>query len=204
MGRRFGSGAQKMISSLGQGYCAFCERTQRIFAFQHAGALVNRCQQCGFPAKRILPASVPGETDPLRILCIDDDQLFLEQAKDLLGEQGHTVLLAHDGESGVGLAGRELPDLILLDLIMPGLHGFEVCGAIKATPELAAIPIVILTRLNNPQLNSRAFESGALLAVQKSAAGQDVQRMIRAVRVLTQGEGPFSPRATATRSTSDA
>jgi CheY-like chemotaxis protein len=182
-----------MISSLGRGYCAFCARQQRIFAYSHGGALVNRCQQCGFPSNRTLPASVPGETAPLRILCIDDDRLFLEQAKDLLEEQGHTVFTAEDGEKGLAVAARSAPDLVLLDLIMPGLHGFEVCGAIKTAPELAGVPVVVLTRMDNPQLNGRAFEAGAHLVVHKSAAGDDIQRLIRAVRVLMDGDPPFMP-----------
>ncbi len=182
-----------MVSSLSQAFCAFCSRQQRTFAFSHGGALVNRCQQCGFPSNRTLPASVPGETVPMRVLCIDDDRLFLEQAKDLLEEQGHTVLTAENGERGIALAAQRTPDLVLLDLIMPGLHGFEVCGALKTSPELAGVPVVILTRMNNLQLNGRAFDAGAHLVVQKSAAGDDMQRLIRAVRVLTDADPPFSP-----------
>ena len=59
------------------------------------------------------------------------------------------------------------PDLILLDVMMPGIDGFEVCRLLKADAALRTIPVVILTAMNDPKLSARAFEAGAVLAFRR-------------------------------------
>ncbi len=106
----------------------------------------------------------------IRILCIDDDSLFRTQIRDILEGAGYTVLLASDGETGLNLAKQEQPDLVLLDLVLPGSNGFDSCAQFKSDPCLAHIPILILTQVNNAELNPLAFDAGALFALQKTAA----------------------------------
>ena len=108
--------------------------------------------------------------DPVRILCIDDDALFRALIKDVLEEANYTVLLAPDGESGLAIARREQPDLILLDLVLPGANGFSITTACKNDPCLRHIPVLILTRINNADLNPQAFDAGALFALQKTSS----------------------------------
>jgi CheY-like chemotaxis protein len=106
----------------------------------------------------------------IRILCIDDDPLFRTLIRDILEGAGYTVLLASDEETGLNLAKQEQPDLVLLDLVLPGSNGFDTCAQFKSDPCLAHIPILILTQVNNAELNPLAFDAGALFALQKTAA----------------------------------
>lgn len=80
-----------------------------------------------------------------RILVIEDNPANLELMRFLLTAHGYTILTACDGEDGFEVARRELPDLILCDLQMPGIDGYEVARRAKGTPALQHIPIVAVT-----------------------------------------------------------
>jgi two-component system cell cycle response regulator len=80
-----------------------------------------------------------------RILVIEDNAANLELMRFLLTAHGYAVLAAHDGEEGLDIARRELPDLILCDLQMPGIDGYQVAKRVKATPALQHIPMVAVT-----------------------------------------------------------
>ena len=80
-----------------------------------------------------------------RILVIDDDPLFVETTKTVLESKDYQVITAFDGDEGLQKARDEKPDLILLDIIMPTQDGFQVCEQIKGNPQLAEIPVIILT-----------------------------------------------------------
>ena len=76
-------------------------------------------------------------------------------------------------------------DIQLLDSMMPGIDGFEVCRRLKAVPALRHIPIIILTAMANAKLNSQAFKAGASLALRKPAEPATVLRTIQAALALT-------------------
>lgn len=80
-----------------------------------------------------------------KVLVIDDDQLAIELMEAVLQPEGYTILKATDGENGILLAQQELPSLIILDLLMPGVDGFAVVNLLRANTATAAIPIIILT-----------------------------------------------------------
>ena len=80
-----------------------------------------------------------------RILVIDDDPVFVESTKTVLESKGYQVLTALDGDIGLQKVREEKPDLVLLDIIMPTQDGFHVCEEMKKDPQLADIPVVILT-----------------------------------------------------------
>jgi two-component system, OmpR family, alkaline phosphatase synthesis response regulator PhoP len=80
-----------------------------------------------------------------RILMVDDDQVLVEATKLVLESRDYQVLVAYDGESGLAIASAEKPDLIILDVIMPDKDGFAVCEELKANPELANIPVLMMT-----------------------------------------------------------
>jgi len=117
----------------------------------------------------------------IRVLCIDDDSLFRTLIKDILEGAGYTVLLASDGETGLNLAKQEQPDLVLLDLVLPGSNGFDTCTQFKSDPSLAHIPILILTQVNNAELNPLAFDAGALFALQKTASPERLLDLVQTV-----------------------
>jgi CheY-like chemotaxis protein len=80
-----------------------------------------------------------------RILYIEDNESNMYLVTYILQSRGHEVLQAWDGAEGVGLARSALPDLILLDIQLPGMNGYETARRIRAEPELAGIPMVALT-----------------------------------------------------------
>lgn len=80
-----------------------------------------------------------------RILVVDDHKTVVRLMEAVLKIKGYGVLHAEDGISGIEVARREQPDLIFLDIMMPGLDGFQVCRQLKIDPATAAIPIVFLT-----------------------------------------------------------
>lgn len=97
-----------------------------------------------------------------RILLVEDDR-FLRRACDAsLRQRGFTVIQAVDGEEGLRLARTEVPDLILLDLLMPKVSGVEVLRALKADPTTKAIPVLILSNSSREQDVSEVIGLGAV------------------------------------------
>jgi two-component system cell cycle response regulator DivK len=82
-----------------------------------------------------------------RILVVEDNVMNLKLAVLLLETAGHTALTAIDAETGIEMAHREHPDLILMDIQLPGMDGLEAVGLLKRDPATRAIPIVALTAL---------------------------------------------------------
>jgi DNA-binding response OmpR family regulator len=80
-----------------------------------------------------------------KILIIDDDPVLSETTGDALEMNGYQVVRAFDGESGLAMAAKERPNLILLDVTMPDLDGFQVCGLIRINPEIMKTPIIMIT-----------------------------------------------------------
>ncbi len=96
-----------------------------------------------------------------RILFVDDDALLRRLVRDMLARTGFEVSLASSGLEGLDSARRQPPDLFLLDVMMPGMDGFEVCRRIRRDPRLHAIPVVILSAMHGPDLNEQAVAVGA-------------------------------------------
>ena len=85
----------------------------------------------------------------VKILVVDDEPGVRGFLRDLLAEEGYEVVLASDGEEALGLAELENPEVILLDINMPGIDGIEVCKRLKAREETRYIPIIIITALDD-------------------------------------------------------
>ncbi len=95
-----------------------------------------------------------------RILVIEDNPINLELTTYLLRAAGHEVLTAADGEAGLAAAMRERPDLIVCDIQMPGLDGYEVARALKADPALRRVPLLAVTALAMVGDRERAVAAG--------------------------------------------
>lgn len=80
-----------------------------------------------------------------RVLVVEDHSMSLELVTELLQQEGNQVLAATSGEAGLRLAATEGPDLILMDLRLPGMTGYEAIRRLKANPATAAIPVLALT-----------------------------------------------------------
>lgn len=96
-----------------------------------------------------------------RILVVDDVPQNVELLEAHLEAAGYDVAKASDGAEALRKVKEEAPDLILLDLMMPGLDGYEVCRRLKAEEETVSIPVMIVTTLGEPEEMIRAIEGGA-------------------------------------------
>jgi DNA-binding response OmpR family regulator/anti-sigma regulatory factor (Ser/Thr protein kinase) len=95
------------------------------------------------------------------VLVIDDEIMAREAIEALLAAEHCHLEFAVDGPSGLARAEELEPDLILLDLMMPGMDGFEVCRRLRAHPRLAEVPVVIVTALDEPEARLQGLEAGA-------------------------------------------
>ena len=96
-----------------------------------------------------------------RILVIDDDEAITTALRRALSFEGYAVQTAPNGEEGLARARDANPDLVILDVLMPGLDGFETCRRVKADPAIAHIPVVIVTALDDVDDLVKGFEAGA-------------------------------------------
>jgi two-component system sensor histidine kinase/response regulator len=104
---------------------------------------------------------------PGRILVVDDQPANLRVVRALLTRHGHEVLTATNGEEALAIAAEQVPDLMLLDMMMPGMDGFALLGEIKQRVELLRVPVVFLTAAQDRELLLRAFDAGAVDYVTK-------------------------------------
>jgi len=95
-----------------------------------------------------------------KILFIEDEMRLQEVLGAKLKAEGYEILAAMDGKSGLEIAEKEKPDLILLDLILPKMDGFHVLEAIKANPSISAIPIIVLSNLESGKDIERCLSLG--------------------------------------------
>jgi twitching motility two-component system response regulator PilH len=96
-----------------------------------------------------------------RILVVDDSPTVLNMIADMLVEVGHEVLTATNGEDAVRSAIQEQPNLVLLDVILPKINGYQVCRQLKSTPETGHIPVVLVTRKAKDSDRHWGMEQGA-------------------------------------------
>ncbi|MBA5637740.1 diguanylate cyclase [Duganella sp. LX20W] len=101
-----------------------------------------------------------------RILIVDDAMENVQVLYQALRDE-QEVLFALDGPTAIEIARQQLPDLILLDAVMPGMDGYAVCAALRATPEVQDIPIIFVTALSQPEDETRALEAGAVDFISK-------------------------------------
>jgi DNA-binding response OmpR family regulator len=99
--------------------------------------------------------------DRKRILIIDDEPDFVRVVQLRLEAAGYEVLAAFDGMQGVSFAHKEKPDLIILDIMMPAMHGHRVCEALKKSSKTWTIPIIFLTAKGSKEDQEMAYKLGA-------------------------------------------
>ena len=96
-----------------------------------------------------------------KILLIDDSEFILESTSTLLMFEGYDVITANGGQEGIDLAKKELPDLIICDVSMPGLSGYDVVTAIRAEATTMTIPFIFLTAFTEKTKMREGMEKGA-------------------------------------------
>jgi len=116
-----------------------------------------------------------------KILIIDDEQDLVKLVKEVLELEDFQVSGAYDGEEGLRKATSEIPDLILLDIKMPGLNGFQVLERLKIDKTTSNIPVVMLTTSVLRRDRDKAFDLGAVDYVIKSLEGFELGERIRKI-----------------------
>ena len=104
-----------------------------------------------------------------KILFVEDEQAIQKTFGEFLTASGYQVISALDGELGLSLAKKEKPDLILLDIILPKLHGLEVLNSLKKDNETKDIPVIILTNIEEAGDVEKAIELGATAYLVKTS-----------------------------------
>jgi len=95
-------------------------------------------------------------------LVVDDDETVVKTIRPLLINHGYSVLTANNGETGLEIARTQKPDLIILDVILPGIKGREVCHELKSDPKTRNIPVIFLTAKDSPDDEAAELQAGAL------------------------------------------
>lgn len=103
----------------------------------------------------------------VRVLVIDDDPKGRELVRAVLDQDSFLVRTAGGGVSGLNQADADPPDVIVLDVQMPGMDGYEVCRVLRHGKKTRGIPVVMLTACNDVSLNRQAFAAGAQMCVTK-------------------------------------
>jgi len=117
-----------------------------------------------------------------KILFIEDEEALQITFGDILQREKYEVIKALDGEIGLRLAKSEKPDLIILDLVLPKIHGFEVLKTLKKDKETKDIPVIILTNLERPKDVEQALDLGATTYLVKTNYGlEDVIDKVKKV-----------------------
>ena len=119
-----------------------------------------------------------------KILFIEDESALQKTFGEVLKQEGYEMIPALDGEIGLRLAKSEKPDLILLDLILPRINGFEVLKQLKIDEETKSIPIIILTNLEKAEDIQKALELGAATYLVKAnyTLAEVVEKVKKALR----------------------
>ena len=113
-------------------------------------------------------------------MVVDDQQANLRAVSALLSRSGHQVITAGNGGEALQLAIEQLPDLLLLDMMMPGMDGFELMAQIKQHPPLLRMPVVFLTAAHDRDLLLRAFDAGAVDYVTKPFMPEELLARVNA------------------------
>lgn len=116
-----------------------------------------------------------------KILVVDDDSNLTRLYEAALTARGYRVVVANNGEVALTLAEKEKPDLILMDVMMPAIHGLHVLDILKATPETKDAKIIMLTALGDEETKQKALDTGAVDYIVKSQSnmGEILERIGR-------------------------
>jgi CheY-like chemotaxis protein len=117
-------------------------------------------------------------TEKITILIIDDEIISRYTIEALLELESYTLLFAENGKQGLEKAEVMVPDLILLDVMMPGMNGFEVCRRLRENPQLSLLPVVMVTAWDDPVARQRCLEIGATEVICKPFTRNELQALI--------------------------
>ena len=114
-----------------------------------------------------------------RILVIDDEAAVRERVVRMLSFEGYHTLHADNGRDGVELAWAELPDLVICDLLMPGINGFGVCRVLRDDPRSAHVPVMVLSAQGSQSDRERTHGLGAAVYLTKPFRAPTLMAAVR-------------------------
>ncbi len=117
-----------------------------------------------------------------RILLAEDEPVIRELVRTMLEADGVEVICVPDGKSALGSARSSRPDVVLLDVVLPGLDGFSVCRLLRGVPSFATVPIYMLAARSRKADHESARRAGATGYVEKPFKAQDLQALIAELR----------------------
>jgi CheY-like chemotaxis protein len=120
--------------------------------------------------------------DPFRILVVDDERLICELVESLFEDLSVEVEVAASGAEGLERATHAPPDLILLDVMLPGLNGHAVCRLLRMRPELRNVPIYMLTASARARDHAASVEAGATGHIEKPFRGDELTEIVARLR----------------------
>jgi CheY-like chemotaxis protein len=170
--------------------CPKCKSVQATVESPSPGQSEVACGNCGGPLTA--RPTEDAASRPPTILWIDDDRLLLSFGSDALEQLGYRVLIAADGPSGIQTAKTERPDLIILDVLMPNMDGFEVCRLLRAEPGLKSTPIFLLTALEDPKVGFWGRDVGATFTMNKPYGAKQIIKTIEDLLSRKLGPPPLS------------
>ena len=127
---------------------------------------------------------------PTRILVIDDDNMTLQFVGTLLRSAGYEVQAAADGPAGLACALGAPPAIVLLDVVMPTMDGYEVCRRLRNDPKTQNVPVIMLTASGDPTLNHQAYAAGAYACIPKPFRREALIATIESVRAGAMRQKP--------------
>lgn len=121
---------------------------------------------------------------PFRVLMVDDDPDMAAFVETWLRREGMQTVVAHDGNAALETVAREVPDLVICDVMMPGPDGFEICRRLKAGEKTALVPVVLITALDDPKSRVRGIEAGADDFLSKPVQREELIARVKTLRRL--------------------
>ena len=115
----------------------------------------------------------------MKILIVDDEKTNIALIKSALRDLDCTFIVAHDGEEGIALAKSEMPDCLILDVMMPKFDGFKVCGMLKSDKRFSRIPVVILSSRAGDDDTQIAREVGVDIYMVKPFDQSELHRNVK-------------------------
>ncbi len=127
---------------------------------------------------------MPGE----KILIVDDDNQITTLIEFILKKEGYSTVVAHSGEDGINTAREEFPDLVILDLMMPGMDGYQVCKTLRTDEKNKDVPVLMLTALGMGKDFEKGLVSGASWYITKPFESQHLIKRIKYLLELKKKE----------------
>ena len=124
-----------------------------------------------------------------RLLLVDDEPNIRTLTRTMLEKAGHTVEVAEHGEEALSILRERGADLVILDIAMPEMSGWEVCRIIKSDPALRHIPVLMFTVMTRDEDVNRSFESGADAHLKKPFTMRELLEAVESLLAHAQGEG---------------